>query len=212
MNEAELKNIWKNYDRKIENLLQINKQQLQAIQSEKAYGRIRSFKRNHIVVMLLGVVWVLFLAVLFRFAPNPFFMISVGMILLFNVFAVGLYLYHLILLSRIDISKSITATQAQLVKVAASYVHVGRILLLQTPFYCTWWYNDDLVQHGGAFFWIINLGIVVALTLLAVWVFVKLSPKQKPDKWTKLFDNWFGAQKLYQANKFLEEIEEYKHE
>ena len=211
MNEAELKKIWQGYDQKIDSILHINKQQLNAILSEKADSRIRSFKKNHILSILLGFVWLFFLIFLFYNAPsNIFFKLSVGMIILFNVFAVLLYIYHLILLSQIDVNETITTTQTKLTRVSKSYVQVGRILLLQTPFYCTWWYSYELIQNGGVLFWTINLTIVTALTSLSIWLFINLSSNRKPKSWAKKIDNWFGVSKLHQAVSFLKEIEEFK--
>ncbi len=213
MNEEELKKLWQGYDQKIEKILHINRKQLQVIQSEKALNRIRSFKSNHILAVLLGLVWIFILAFLLWYAPNNlFFRVSVGMILLFNIFAVLLYAYHIVLLSTIDISASITSTQARLKKVYHSYLHVGRVLLLQTPFYCTWWYSVEFIKEAGILFWIINVPIVMLFTSLALWAFIRLSPKSKPTKWTKRLNNWFGSRKLEQASAFLEETEEYTQE
>ena len=109
MNESELRSIWQSQDKKIEKILQINKKQLFAIQSEKAESKIRSFKRSHTIVMVLGIVWVLFLGFLLYHAhDNIYFTVSVALILLFNVFAVVLYLRHIIILNQINIAESIT--------------------------------------------------------------------------------------------------------
>ena len=148
MNEQELKSIWQSYDKKIDKILEINKQQLQAIQTQKAETNIQSFKRNHTIVMVLGSVWVLFLGfLLYNIRHNIYFTISVGLIMLFNVFAVALYLRHIIILGQINIAESITETQRKLALVHTSYSQVGRVLLLQTPLYCTFYYSDALIQH-----------------------------------------------------------------
>ena len=56
MNESELRSIWQSQDKKIEKLLQINKQHLFAIQSEKAESKIRSFKRSHTIPSTITIV------------------------------------------------------------------------------------------------------------------------------------------------------------
>jgi hypothetical protein len=211
MDELDLKKIWQGYDKKIDKILQINKLQLSAIQTEKAESKIRSFKRNHLAVMLFGIVWILFLGfILYHAHSSIFFTVSVGMIILFNIFAVALYLRHIIMLNQIDIAGSITDTQTKLIQVQTSYSQVGRVLLLQTPFYCTWWYTEELVRNGGFLFWAINLSVVAILTTLSVYLFSKLSDKNKSEHWVKRVDKWFGAEKLQQASSFLQEIENYK--
>lgn len=213
MNEQELKSIWQSYDKKIEKILRINSQQLHAIQTEKAESEIRSFKRNHIIVMVLGVVWVLFLGfLLYNIRGNIYFTVSVGLIVLFNVFAVALYLRHIIILSRINIAESITDAQRKLTLVHTSYSQVGRVLLLQTPLYCTFYYSDTLIQQAGILFWSIQAVIVPSLTALSIYLFMKLSHKNKSDNWVKRVDRLFGATNLEQASTFLQEIEEFKRE
>jgi len=213
MNELDLKNAWQSYDRKLDRLLEVNFQQLKDIQSIKAESKINSFKRSHVIVMLLGVAWVWFLGFLvYHTNGNPYFSLSIGLIILFNVFAVLLYLRHIIILSSINIAESITETQRRLVKVYTSYVQVGRVLLLQTPLYCTWWYTDELVQHGGPLFWTIQAVIVSVFTGLAIYLFRKLSLKNKSGNWVKRTDKFFGAEKLQNAIAFLDEIEEFKKE
>jgi len=213
MDELELKNAWQSYDRKLDRLLEVNFHQLKDIQAIKAESKINSFKRSHVIVMLLGVAWVWLLGFLvYHTKNNPYFSISAGLIIVFNVFAVALYLRHIIILSSINIAENIIETQRKLVQVYTSYVQVGRVLLLQTPMYCTWWYTEQLVQHGGPVFWAIQAVIVIILTGLAIYLFTKLSLNNKSGKWVKRTDKIFGAKKLQNAIAFLNEIDEFKKE
>ncbi len=209
MNESELKNIWQSYDQKINKILAINQQQLHELQSQKAETKIQSFKRNHILVMLLGVLWIFILAFLvYHTLHNLYFAISLGAIILFNVFAVFLYLRHIIILSGINIAGSIAATQEKLAKVYKSYTNAGRVLLLQTPFYCTWWYTEELAKNGDLLFWSVQLIVVTTLTAISIYFFRKLSPTNPSNKWQQRSNKIFGAAKLQKAMDFLTEIEE----
>lgn len=213
MNELELKNAWQAYDKKLDQLLDVNFQQLKEIQAIKAESKINSFIKGHAIVMLLGVAWIWFLGMLvYHTKGNPYFTVSVGFIILFNVFAVALYLRHIIILSFINIAESITETQYKLARVYTSYVQVGRILLLQTPFYCTWWYTKDLIQHGGPVFWTIQIVIVTLLTGLSIYMYIKLSLKSRNRNWIKRTDKFLGTEKLQKAIEFLNEIKEFKQE
>lgn len=213
MDEAEIKNIWHSYDQKINRILAINQQQLRELQSEKAESKIQSFRRNHIRVMLLGVLWIFVLGFLvYHTLENIYFAISLSSIILFNVFAVLLYLRHIIILSEINISESIAATQKKLAKVYKSYTNSGRILLLQAPFYCTWWYTEELVNNGDMVFWSIQFLIVALFTALSIYFFIQLSPTNPSNKWQQRSNKIFGAAKLQKAMNFLNEIEETKNE
>lgn len=209
MNEEELKRIWQSYDRKIEKVLAINRQQLQELQTQKADSKIQSFRRNHIRVMLAGVLWILFLSFLvYHSLNNIYFTISAGIIILFNVFAVLLYLRHILMLNQINLTGSIAQTQHQLLKVYTSYTQAGRVLLLQAPFFCTFWYTDELVRHAGPEFWIIQFAIVTFFTALSVYLFRQLSRHNPSDRWRRISNKYFGAEKLQKAMDFLREAEE----
>jgi len=211
MNEQELKSIWQSYDKKIDKILEINRQQLTAIQTQKAESKIQSFMRSHVVVMVTGIVWVLFLSLILYYAHfSIFFTVSLSGIILFNVFAVVLYLRHIIILSQVNIAESITAAQTKLSQVRVSYTQAGRVLLLQAPFYCTWWYTEELVRNGGPLFWIVNLAVLSFFTGLSIYLFTKLSHRNKSDNWVKRVDKSLGTEKLEQASAFLQEIEEFK--
>jgi len=213
MNESELKIIWQSHDKKIEKLLEINKQQLYALQTEKAESSIRSFVRGHAAVMILGIVWIIFLAFLvYHSLDKVYFSLSIGLLVVFNIFAVIAYIRHIAILNSVSIAESITETQRKIAMVKTSDNLVGRILLLQTPLYCTWWYTVDLVQNGGVLFWMINATVVILLTVVAIFLFIKLSPHNQSNKWKRWTDKYFGSEKLTKATQFLQEIEEFKKE
>lgn len=213
MNELDLKNMWQSYDKKLDHLLEVNHKQLKEIQTIKAKSKISAFKRNHLLVMLTGVAWVWFLGfLLYHMRGNIYFTISVGLIVLFNVFAVLCYLRHIIILSQINFSETITETQQKLAGVYTSYVQAVRVLLLQAPLYCTWWYTEELVLNGGSVFWIIQFVIVALFTGFSIYLFRKLSLKNSSGNWVKRTDKIFGAEKLQHAIAFLNEIKEFKKE
>jgi hypothetical protein len=213
MNELELKTIWQSYDKKIDRILEINKQQLYALQTEKAESKIRSFIKGHTATMLLGIIWIAFLTFLvYHSLDKIYFSVSVGLLIVFNIFAVIAYIRHIAILSSVSIAESITETQRKIALVRTSDNLVGRILLLQTPLYCTWWYTEDLVQNGGVFFWTVNAIIVALFTAGAVFLFIKLSPTNQSAKWARWTYKFFSSEKLIKASEFLKEIEEYKKE
>jgi hypothetical protein len=213
MNEAELKSIWQSYDKKIDQILEINKQQLYALQTEKAESKIRSFVKGHTAAMILGIVWIIFLAFLvYHSLDKLYFSLSVGLLIVFNTFAVIAYIRHIAILTSVSIEESITETQKKIALVRTSDNLVGRILLLQTPLYCTWWYTEDLVQNGGVFFWTVNAIVVMFFTAAAIFLFIKLSPNNPSAKWLRWTNKYFGSEKLAKASEFLQEIEEFRKE
>lgn len=213
MEELDIKQIWQAYDAKLEKSLQLNQKIIRELQTQKAVSDINSFRRSQVAGVVIGILWVLFLVfwtiVGYR---NIYFAGSMGLIALFNIFAVATYIRHLALLSRINITGSITNTQQRLATIHSSLNNSGRIMTLQAPLWCTFWYNQQLVDHGGTTFWIINLVVVSFFVILSVYLYKKLTYKNIHIKWVKAFTDGFGGKKLTRAMEFLNDIEEYKTE
>jgi len=211
MEELDIKQLWHAYDLKLEKSLQLNQKIMNELQTQKAESNISSFRRNQVVGVVIGILWILFL-VFWTIAGhnNIYFAGSMGIIALFNIFAVATYIRHLALLDQVNIADNITGAQQKLATIQASLNNSGRIMILQAPFWCTFWYSQQLVDHGGATFWIINLTVVAIFVVLSVYLYNKLTYKNIHIKWVKAFIEGFGGKKLIKAMEFMNEIEDYK--
>ncbi|SKB41573.1 hypothetical protein [Daejeonella lutea] len=213
MEELAIKALWHEYDKKLEQSLQLNYRIIKEMQTQKYEDQIGSFKRNQVAAVVAGVIWIMILVFLVvNTLHNLYFVASVGMIALFNVFAVAAYIRHLVLLDQVDISDSITDSQQKLAVIQVSLNNVGRILVLQAPFYCTFWYNQELVDHAGFTFWAINLSIVTVFVAGSIYLFNTLTHENIHRKWVRGFIEGYGGKKLIKAMEFLKQIEEYKSE
>lgn len=213
MEERDIKQLWNSFDVQLERSLALNLRMLTELQTQKAENKLRSFRRNQITGVVLGVIWIAFLVFLVvNTLHNIYFVISVGFIILFNVFATAAYIRHLVLLAEVDIEDSVTESQRKITKIQSSFNNIGRILVLQAPFYCTFWYNNDLVANAGMGFWLIQLVIVSFFTFISIFLFRKLTYKNVHIKWVKAALESFGGKTLTKAMEFLDEIEQYKAE
>jgi len=213
MEELNIKQLWHAYDLKLEKSLQLNQKIMNELQAQKAESNISSFRRGQVAGVVLGVLWALFLVFWTIIGHrNIYFAGSMGTIALFNIFAVATYIKHLALLDQVNVADNITVAQQKLATIQASLSNSGRIMILQTPFWCTFWYNQQLVDHGGSIFWIINLTAVALFIGLSVYLYKKLTYKNIHIKWVKAFIEGFGGKKLIKAMEFMNEIEDYKME
>ncbi|MES3016496.1 MAG: hypothetical protein V4721_01900 [Bacteroidota bacterium] len=211
MEEFAIRQLWHDYDAKLEKSLQLNYRIIREMQTQKYEDHIGSFKKNQVAGIITGILWILFLVFLVvNTMHNIYFVISIGMIALFNIFAVGTYIRHLVLLDQVNIADSITGAQEKLAAIQTSLNNVGRILVLQAPFYCTFWYSQELVNHAGTTFWIINLSVVTLFVIASLYLFKTLTFENIHRKWVRGFIESFGGKKLIKAKEFLEEIEAYK--
>jgi len=212
MEDITLKDLWKAQEEKLDRSMKLNLFILESLQKQKAQSRLNGLARLKLVAVILGIVWSLFLGMLIygNQLQNMYFTVSVGMIMLITILAVVLYIRHIILIKELDYSQSITDTQKKLSKLQASTFN-SRFILLQTPFYTTWFWSTGMIEGSGIKFWLIAVPITLLFSLLTIWLYRNLTPGNMHKKWVKaLVKNDPEHISVMQAQDFLNEIEEFK--
>ena len=176
MEDIALKNIWKEQDEKLDRTMKLSLLLMESLQKQKAETKLNSLARFKGWTVVLGIIWILFLGVLVygNQLKNIYFTVSVGIILLFNITAVAVYIKHIVLIRQLDYSESITNTQKKLSILQASTFNL-RFLFLQTPFYTTWYWSTGMINGSGIKFWLIAVPITLGFTALAIWVYKTLT-------------------------------------
>ena len=120
MEDITLKNLWKAQDEKLEKTMKLNLYLLESLQKQRAESKLNSLARFKGWAVGLGIIWVLFLGLLIygNQLKNIYFTVSVGIILLFNIAAVAVYIKHIVLIRQLDYSESITNTQKNIFHLA----------------------------------------------------------------------------------------------
>jgi hypothetical protein len=219
MDDLELNQLWGQYNQQIEKANILNLQawvlQLQTfeyLQTEKAKSRLHAlggFKKR---VIVLGVLWVLFLVFLLVNSlawPKIFFVISVAAILGFNIYAIVVYIRHTLLIQEIDNSESLIDVQEKTARLKASTLQVARILFLQAPFYCTFYWNVQWMMHDAGF-WLIAFPVALLFALLSIWLYRNINLQNVNKRWFKVLFSSREWTSVIRAMDYLKEIEEYK--
>lgn len=215
MEEQELKLLWKQYDHKLETLLVLNKNNMEAIQKLNARSALQPVIRVKWAGIVLGFFWVLFLGLLMWRAAawaNIFFVVSVGLLFIIYFIALCIYISHVVLIYQFDNSGTVMEAQQKLATLQTSGLQVTRILFLTLPLYATWWISFDWVSAHPAVFCFIQVPAVLALTFLGIWLYKNIDDKNSHKRWFRLLFNnpeWTGVIK---AKAFLEEISQYQKE
>lgn len=211
MEEMELKSLWQAYDKKLEKSLALNLHLVREMQTQKAKSILRSVARIKVVMLILGVLWVLFLGFLLVNSlsyQKIFFVISTGMIIIFNIIAIAVYIKHLVLLAQIDNSNSIVHTQKKLAELEASTISIVRVLFLQSPFYTTFWWAPGMVEDIR--FWLISVPIAALFTGVSIWLYRNITYKNVEKRWFKTLFSGKEWTALDKARAFLKEIDEFE--
>ena len=222
MDDTELKNILELYNHKIEETKTLNLQSwvlnlqcFEILQKQKAQSKLKSLINFKIFAAVLGIFWVLFLGYLFFHSlemSKIFFLISCGAIMLFTTIAIAVYLYHIIILGKINNRENVVKTQESLGRLQLSTINITRILFLQTPFYCIFWWSVPMIAGSPLSFWLISFPIALFFTFLAIWLYRNISIKNVNKRWFKILFNSPEWISLVKANSFLEEINFFKNE
>jgi hypothetical protein len=212
MEDAILKDLWKAQDEKLERSLQINLFLLNSLQKDKARSKLDQLARFKTFAVILGLVWCAFLGLLIygNNFKNIYFEISAGAILLFSIYACVVYIQQIIFIKKLDYSGSVISTQRKLAKLQLSTINTTRILLLQLPFYTTWFYTPQLVVHDLTF-QVISFSVTLLFILLAIWLYKAISIENMHKKWLRTFMNMGPEYKsVTEASTFLSDLEKFQ--
>lgn len=100
-------------------------------------------------------------------------------------------------------------TQKMLGTLQLSTIKTVRILVLQTPFYTTWFWSAKWIK-SDAIFWLVPFPATILFKLLAMWLYKNITVKNIENK--KLQSLFSGPEFSYivKAKLFLEEIETFR--
>lgn len=215
MEDKELINLWKTYDKKLEENLSLNKKNAEDITKLKLHSHLASMKPIKIFTIIVGILWVVFVDILISIAFKvgiSFFLISAIIQVLLTKLAIGVYIYQLVLINRVDISDSILATQEKIATLKSSTIWITRLLFLQFPVWNTFYWTEAAWENGGILWYIIQIPLTAAFTYLAVWMFFNIKYENRDKKWFRMIFKGKEWTPLMKSMEILKQIEAYKGE
>jgi len=215
MEDTEIINLWKSYDKKLEENLLFNKKNAEDITKIKVQSFLSSMKPMKIFIVLFSLVWVGFVDILifniFTVA-SPFFLVSAVIHVLLTKLAIGIYLYQLILIFQVDTNEPVVATQDKLVRLRSTTLWISRLLFLQLPVWTTFWWNEVMLREWNVLQWLISGSVTLAFAIAAIWLFFNIKFENRDKKWFRLLFNGIEWNPLIKSMELLSQINEYKTE
>ncbi len=220
MDDTQIKNILESYNQKLDQVQILNIQSwvlnmksFETLQKYRAYSKLKSLLNFKLFAVALGILWLLFLGYIFYFSFEKvgiFFIVSCGAIILFTTLAIAVYLHHVNLISKINNSESVIIAQERITKLKLSTLNITRILFLQAPFYCTFWWTTKMIVASPFSFWFISFPVGLLFTFASIWLYKNISIKNVNKKWFKILFNSPEWNSLERSNSYLEEIKAFK--
>jgi hypothetical protein len=222
MEDLELKNIWKEYDRKIEETKLINMQSwvlhfktFEYVQTEKAKSKLNSLSTYKKWVIFAGILWIaflLFLVVNSLELSKIFFVISLSAIIVFNIVAIVVYIKQIVLINEIDNSENLIEVQQKTSRLQASTLKIARILFAQSPFYTTFFWSPQMITSNWMAFFLISLPVTLLFIFASIWLYRNIDYKNADKKWFNILFSSKEWTSVIKAIKFMKEIDDFKKE
>lgn len=217
MENTEIINLWKSYDKKLEENLSLNKKNAEDITKIKVRSFLASMKPIKIFTILVGMLWVgvgsVIITNLFLFAfeeVSKFFLFSAAIQLLLTAIAIIVYIYQLVLIYQVDISSPVLETQENLAKLKSSTLWVTRILFLQLPVWTTFYLSERFFENVTFMGYIFQPVLTLSFAYIALWLFINIKYENRDKKWFKILFSGREWEPVIKAQEFLKEIEEFK--
>jgi hypothetical protein len=213
MNELEMKMLWQQSQQKIEALTQVNRRAEEDITKLKVNSLLGTMKPVKIFAIVAGMLWVFivggFIASLFinhYAASSPFFLYAALIQVLLTALAIGIYIYQLHLINAIDFSEPVLLIQERLSKLITSTLNVTRILFLQLPLWTMFFWNDGMFVKANGAWWILNILLLIAATILSIWLFINIQIENKDKRWFKWLFNGPEWKPVIESMEMLKQI------
>ena len=212
MEDITLVNLWKSYERKLNENLQLNRKNAMDLTQIKLRSLLYSMRPLKVFTIMAGILWVLFVDILilgsFQSASMYFLVSAIAQVLLTKL-AIGLYLYHLVLIHEVTIHTPVVQTQEKLARLQSSTLLVTRILMLQLPFWTTFYWNERMWLTGNVFLIILQLIVTALFTYLAIWLFLNIRYENRNKKWFRLLFEGKEWTPLQKSLELIDQIAEY---
>jgi len=213
MQDTEIINLWRAYDRKLDESLALNRKNAEDITRIKVQSFLASMTPLKVFTILIGILWVGFVDMiiinLFDIA-GPFFLVSAAIQVILTKLAIGIYLYQLIIIHQVNINDSILVTQEKIARLKSSTLWVARILFLQLPLWTTFFLNKSMFQHGSILSCFLMVSMPLLFTYAAIWLFTHIRYENRHQKWFRLIFNGKEWEPVMKSIDLLGQIDEYK--
>ena len=193
MNDTDLKYLWQTGNEQIAISQKSDKTSLDKLTKRNVSHFLSSMKPIKIFTLLVGLLWVLGIGyVLLKLTINaydqvsPYFLYSAFFQVMLTAMAVILYIIQLSTLYSIDFNKPVVILQKTLINLKASTLNVTKILILQLPFWTTFYWNESMFKNGTLPLFILQGAITISFTCLAIWLFFNLKYENADKWWFKL--------------------------
>ncbi|MCP9750951.1 hypothetical protein [Ferruginibacter sp. HRS2-29] len=217
MENIDIIQLWKNYDSRLEESITLNKKNAVEILKLKTKSALTSMRPVKLFATIVGILWVLAGTIILSSLAihafdriSLFFFFSAALQVLITAIAIAIYIYQVILISRVDIGEPVLTTQKTLTSLTASSLWVAKILILQLPLWTTFYITSYCMQNSGLLYYLINGACTAIFTFAAGWLFFNIRFENRDKKWFRILFNDREWAPLMRSMEMLAQLKEYE--
>lgn len=209
---TDFQQIWQNHNQQLSETIVINRSQLEEITRLKVKSALAKASPVKIFAVVFGIFWVIFIdsLIINLFSTGwIFFIVAAAIHSVITKIAIGVYIYHQVLISRIDNSHSITEVQEKLSSLTTSSLWINRLLFVQLPLFTVFQINLGMFANPQISWWIFQIAVTITFTIAGFWFFFNIKAENRNKKWfRKLFGNveWTSLEKAEELLKQMNEL------
>jgi len=215
MNDTDLKYLWQTGNEQIAISQKSDKTSLDKLTKRNVSHFLSSMKPIKIFTLLVGLLWVFSIGyVLIKLTINAYDQVSLYFIysayfqVMLTAVAVILYIIQLSTLYSIDFNKPVVILQKTLINLKASTLNITKILILQLPFWTTFYWNESMFKNGTLPLFILQGAVTISFTYLSLWLFFHLKFENADKWWFKLLLQGKEWEPLITSIDILNDMEE----
>lgn len=213
MTENEIKSLWQATSLELAKSIRVNKENTERITRLQADKLLSSMKPTKIFLLVIGTIWVLTLGtfvghqfIVAYHSTSPFFLYSLALQILLTAIAIGVYVYQLDLINKVDFSDSVISIQKRLTKLQLSTLMATRILFLQLPLWTIFYWNNTMFSNNNIAWWIVQGIVTITFTGMAVWLFFNIKYENRNKKWFRFLFSGKEWTPIFQSMELLNQL------
>jgi hypothetical protein len=213
MEDQSLIQLWKEYNKQVENNLQLNRNNAAEILEIKLRSTISSLKPIKLSGVIIGILWVIFIDSILFFTfrdANSFFLVSAIMQVVLTKIAIGIYIYQLVIIDKVEVENDVLSVQEKIAKLQSSTLWVARLMFLQLPVWTTFYWTKEMLSNHEYLLYFIQLLATISLSILSVWLFLNINMENRNKKWFRIIFQGKEWNAAIRALEMLSQINQFK--
>jgi len=213
----EFKNIWQQYDNKLESSLKLNQRCLEMIQAQKTRSKLAPLMRIRVFEMIAHAVAIWWLAgFLLRYYAEWKFALSAVVLIGFFILSFITCLKQVIIFRRIDYSDDIITIQSAMVMLQTHNADYVRLGFLWIPTYMAYpliffkAVGGIDISQVGADWWMAQLIFSGLLLFPCLWIYRQLNYRNIHKPWVNKWLQALSGKHITNAMRFVREMESIK--